>query len=68
MSGLLNLNQEGRISYMELFLKKEINFADPISVKDYITQKDSFCLKIDSEMVIWILEKKELYLDLWSII
>ena len=52
VSGLLNLkynndhkDRKGRISYVKLFLKKEINFADPISVKDYITQKDSFWRK-----------------------
>ena len=45
VSGLLNLAHIGRKSYIKLFLKKEINFADPISVNDYITQKDIFWRK-----------------------
>ena len=41
---LLNLNQTKAKQkvYIKLYLKKEINFSDPISYSDYINQKDLF--------------------------
>jgi hypothetical protein len=66
VSGLFNLNCDnasaGRIDFIKLFLRSEINFADSISINDYINQKDSFWRR-NRFRDIWILEKKELYLD-----
>ena len=49
VSGLFNLNcdssRAGRIDFIKLYLRKEINFADSISVSDYTNQKDSFWRK-----------------------
>ncbi len=49
VSGLFNLNCNRAYlsckSYLKLFLIKEINFADSISVNDYTTKKDDFWRK-----------------------